>query len=276
MKFLEQYVDSPLFWALLGIIAVVFLILIIKVIISFLEFIYDELSPLLVGVIFGGGTGLIINQICWSVYRVILQINGGEESYISTDKSLLTATVAIIIMFLVFFIHKKIDTKENTSSNCGKSTQNIIEMKNKELFYSDNITTAKFENGMVYCIAPNNPFHIGNYRIEGDHVYVGAEDDREIGNVTLNNGIPSLITLTNIGWYRSVGIPYDGRRPLSMVAAELFYFPGSFDNQIIIDNQTSEVVATYKGDPIGAAAAFVCMQYECSRYGRCHDFYHSN
>lgn len=61
-----------------------------------------------------------------------------------------------------------------------------------------------------------------------------------------------------------------------MIAAEIFYNPDKFDVQIIIDNQSNEVVAMYKGDPIGAAAAFVCMQYECSRYGRCHDFYHSS
>jgi len=41
------------------------------------------------------------------------------------------------------------------------------------------------------------------------------------------------------------------------------------------NNNTNEVVAIYKGDPIGAAAAIVCMQYECSRFGRCHDLYHN-
>lgn len=153
---------------------------------------------------------------------------------------------------------------------------NTLAMKDKSLFYSENMTSAKFGNGKVYCLAPNNTFHIGNYRIEGDHVYVGANDDREIGNIALTNGSPSLIILSNIGWYKHVGIKYDEKKTFSMIAAEIFYNPDKFDVQIIIDNQSNEVVAMYKGDPIGAAAAFVCMQYECSRYGRCHDFYHSS
>lgn len=154
--------------------------------------------------------------------------------------------------------------------------ENTIEMKEKSLFYSENMTTAKFGNGKVYCISPNNNFHIGNYRIEGDHVYVGANDDREIGRVTLDNGKPTLIFLSNVGWYKHIGLRYSDKKPLSLLAAEIFYNPDQFDVQIIIDNQTNEVIALYKGDPIGAAAAFVCMQYECSRYGRYHEFYHSN
>ncbi len=274
MRFLEPYIDSPIFWIILAIIAIVLVILIIKLIISFLEFLYDELPSLLVGVILGGGTGCIVYHICWSVYRVVLLINGRDETSVSTEKRLLTLTIIIFIMFLVCFIYKIIDSSEIKKSNNVNSTQNILEMKNKELFYSE-MTSAKFENGKVYCLAPNNTFHIGNYRIEGDHVYVGANDDREIGSIALTNGIPSLITLSNLGWYDHVGIKYDGKKPYSMIAAEIFYFPDKFDSQIIIDNQSNEVVAIYKGDPIGAAAAFVCMQYECSRYGRCHDFYHS-
>ncbi len=59
-----------------------------------------------------------------------------------------------------------------------------------------------------------------------------------------------------------------------MTAAEIFYNSDhKFDIQIIMDLQTSEVTAMYKGDPIGAAAAFVCMQHECSKCGKYHDFY---
>ena len=153
---------------------------------------------------------------------------------------------------------------------------NTLEIQDKTLFYSENLTTARFENGKVYCLAPNNTFHIGNYRIEGDHVYVGANDDREIGRVSLNNGSPSLICLSNVGWYNHVGVKYGGQKPLTMVAGEIYYNPDKFDVQIIIDNQSNDVVAEYKGDPIGAAAAFICLLYECSNSGRYYDFFHSH
>lgn len=171
---------------------------------------------------------------------------------------------------------KKKDKKQPKRKSYDKPVfpNNTLEIKDKTLFYSENMTKAKFENGKVYCLAPDNIFHVGNYRIEGDHVYVGAKDDREIGSVSLSNGRPVLITLSNVGWYNTFGIEYDEKKPLFMIVAEIYYNPDKFDVQIIIDNQTNEVVALYKGDPIGAAAAFVCMQYECSRYGRCHDFYH--
>lgn len=152
---------------------------------------------------------------------------------------------------------------------------NTIEMKDKSLFYSENMTKAKFEKGKVYCMAPNYNFYIGNYRIDGDRVYVDAKDDREIGNISLNNEKPNLIFLSNLGWYKHMGLTDYSRKPLTLLVAEIF---NSNDNnvQIILDNKTNDVVAMYKGDSIGAAAAFVCMQYECSRSGKCHDFYYGD
>ena len=71
-----------------------------------------------------------------------------------------------------------------------------------------------------------------------------------------------------------MGIAYDGRKPLSMDVANIFYFPEQKSMQIILDNETNEVVAMYRGDPVGAAAAFICLQYECSSSGKCHDFFY--
>ncbi len=198
--------------------------------------------------------------------------------------------VILIIITLVFNImtyksgrsmtrYKKKQTKIQPKQETDLKPvflDNTLEMQDKTLFYSENLTTARFKNGKVYCLDPNNTFHIGNYRIEDDHVYVGANDDREIGRVLLNNGIPSLIILSNAGWYKHVGVKYGGQKPLTMVVGEIFYNQNKFDVQIIIDNQTNDVVALYKGDPIGAAAAFICLLYECSNSGRCFDFYHSH
>lgn len=194
-----------------------------------------------------------------------------------------------IIIFVVIIIIIAVASSGNdiqSGNNNGDRKQeryykpvfpnNTLEMKDKMLFYSENMTTARFENGKVYCLSPNNTFHIGNYRIEGDHIYVGANDDREIGRVSLIDGSPSLIFLSNLGWYNHVGIKYGGQKSLTMVAGEIFYNPDKFDVQIIIDNQTNDVAALYKGDPIGAAAAFICMLYECSNSGKCYDFYHSH
>lgn len=149
----------------------------------------------------------------------------------------------------------------------------MIEMKDKSQFYLEDMTTVKFDDGKVYCVRNTETFYIGNYRIDGDHVFVGAKDYREIGRVSLNNGKPNLIWLSNLGWYQRSGLTYYNRKTLTLIVAEI-YISDTNDIQIILDDQTNDVVAIYKGDPIGAAAAFICMQYECSCSGKCHDFYH--
>lgn len=153
--------------------------------------------------------------------------------------------------------------------------ENTIEIKDKSQFWLEDMTTAKFNNGKVYCVRNTDTYHIGNYRIDGDHVHVSAKDDREIGRVSLNNGKPNLIWLSNVGWYERAGLKNYNIKPLTLIVAEI-YILDTNDIQIILDDQTNDVVAIYKGDPVGAAAAFICLQYECSCSGKCHDFYHDH
>lgn len=97
--------------------------------------------------------------------------------------------------------YKQRNIEQQTKEEKTIFPNNTIQMEDKTSFYSEDMTTAKFENGKVYCLSSNSIFHIGNYKIDGNFVYVGrASDDREIGRILLTNGIPSLIFLSNLGF----------------------------------------------------------------------------
>ena len=49
-----------------------------------------------------------------------------------------------------------------------------------------------------------------------------------------------------------------------------------FDSGVILDKDTYDTIASFTGDMIGAAAAYICLQYECSSSGKCHDFFYNH
>ena len=149
--------------------------------------------------------------------------------------------------------------------------KNTLKMKHTSFTgYWNELPIAKYNDGKIYILYSSKPELMGYYNTKNGQILVSYKDNREIGSVMMDNdGQPNLIYLSNFGWYEHMGLSYDRRKQLSFLAAEIFC-----GSNIILDNETSEVVAEYNGDPIGAAAAFICVQYECASCGKYYKFYH--
>lgn len=139
------------------------------------------------------------------------------------------------------------------------------------LSFSDMQWKAYAENGNVMCVPSHSEkFLIGRYNKYEDNKYeVYDTKGYLIGNI-YDNGSSALIYLSRIGElnrFKDLGFPKPVPNNLVYDCAE------SFPNTIL-ERRTNNECAYYKGiDYIGAAAAFVCMQYEMSE-GSYHSFFH--
>ncbi len=157
---------------------------------------------------------------------------------------------------------------------------NTINIMDKASFSCDS-SRVSFGDGRVVCHFLSGDAVIGYYEIDSvsadkTRVIVQAVyDKREIGNFEyVRDDWSCLIFLSNLGWYRVNNAYKKGTKPFTLLAAEMWIWKNSpYMTGIIEDMDTGEKIAEYKGDPIGAAAAFVCMYYEVSGCGKYHDFF---
>lgn len=125
-------------------------------------------------------------------------------------------------------------------------------------------------NGNIMCVPSHSePFFVGRYDQSGDKNYeVFNSKGYLIGNLS-DNGSSALIFLSRLGMlkkFEDLGFPKPIPNNLVCDCAEAF-------PNIIMELRTSNECAYYKGaDYIGAAAAFVCMQFEMSE-GKYHSFF---
>lgn len=142
--------------------------------------------------------------------------------------------------------------------------------KNSIITFSDIQWNAYADNGNVMCVPSHSePFSIGRYNQSGDNSYeVFNSKGYIIGNIS-DNGSNALIFLSRLGMlkkWEDLGFPKPIPSDLVYTCAE------SFPN-IIMEQRTNIELAHYKGtDYIGAAAAFICMQYEMSE-GKYNSFF---
>lgn len=136
--------------------------------------------------------------------------------------------------------------------------------------FSDIQWKAYANNGLVMCVPPHSEeFTIGRYRQSENGKYdVYDNKGYVIGNIS-DNGSTALVYLSRIGVlnrFKDLGFPKPIPNNLVCDCAE------SYPN-VILELRTNGELAYYKGtDYIGAAAAFVCMQFEMSE-GRFHSFF---
>lgn len=233
--------------------------------------------------------GNIVSHIIFTIFQIVVLVLLNKIPWFHNNLFIFIIISATINIFIFVQYHS---IAQNNDARFGKKSSkpkqiyrsttpspqiedNTIEFMDKNLFYN-NTAIADYKDGNVYCKEGGNRYLIGHYKIEVDKVIVKAKDGREIGVVALNNGIPNLIHLSNIGWYKHMGLSDYSQKPMSMLAAEI-YFSEERRNQlqVILDISSSDTIAVYRGDPIGAASAFVCLLYECSQSGKYHQFYYS-
>ena len=164
--------------------------------------------------------------------------------------------------------------KSDESYSLPKQPDNTLTIIDKYDSIDSIFRQASFNNGEVYCNGTYGTFIIGYYQIKNNQVTVLSTNNREIGRFSVGEKY-TTIYLSNLGfinymqqngWYSQI----DSSKDTLFVAAEIF------ESGIIIDKESREGVATYTGDMTGAAAAFVCLEYECSDKGKYYDFFHTH
>lgn len=150
------------------------------------------------------------------------------------------------------------------SSSISDSCNNIIN-------FNDTPWKAYAENGFIKCIPEHSDdFVIGRYEKTSDKTYdVYSDKNYLLGRIT-DNGSSGMIFLLRLGMlkkFEDLGFPKTTPKDLVYLCAESF-------PKIILDKETNNECAYYKGnDYIGAAAAFICMQYEVVSNTKYHNFF---
>lgn len=160
---------------------------------------------------------------------------------------------------------------KSSSTNSAPSANKV--QGNTLRYFTNNpseemFSAARCENGVVYCCA-NSEFVVGSYEKneEGkiivwndDHTCkIGEihEEDREIWLTTLD----SYIKIKEIRPYVQM--------PSSFILPAAQWFGNN-----IADKDTRQTVASFQGDAVAAAAAFVCLTYEVLMYNKYYEYFH--
>lgn len=179
-------------------------------------------------------------------------------------------------IFDSLFGKKPAATKRNTIAshieedlNNSAPLENVLKFVPGMLTSADaNYSTFQFENGAVYCkfgSAGKTP--IGYYQPNESNPdsfdVLSVQDRMLIGNVD-RCGILSLSRMGQYMQRKRTKFPDP-----SMYTLE---FRGDRHGEIF-EFDTREVTCTFSGDPIGAAAAFICASFEVHTYTKHSKFY---
>lgn len=137
--------------------------------------------------------------------------------------------------------------------------------------FSDAKWKAKTSNGTVFCVPTNSSvFPIGTYKRDNETTYTVFGNNGYIIGTLTDNGSSCLIHLSRVGMlkkFEDLGFPRPLPNNLVFTCAEAFLGH-------ITDLETSAQCASYNGsDYIGAAAAFICMEYEIVDNSKYHAFF---
>ena len=219
--------------------------------------------------------------------KIVLSILG-----IFFGLELLITVVVIIINSIMNAMDKRRYVLEHKNESCLEVPQEKEKYKSNELKLCNcqEEYVARFENGTVYAKSKYiDDYVIGYYANEDGHWKVRcASDNGEIGRI-MPDDTSALVYFNRLGdlerykklqkkiaetssWFteEEQNRQYNNavkNTKLTWLCAEAF---GSF----IQDIDTFETIAISTGnDFIGAAAAFICLQYECVMDGKYHSFY---
>ena len=127
---------------------------------------------------------------------------------------------------------------------------------------------ASFEDGVVYYDFPGGKAPIGYYEADGDSTRILCEFDREeIGRLDADG----CTRLTRAGLYHRFSKTYYTKFP-NPLNCEVGRFYGE-KLGFLDEAETHIQLGTFSGDKAGAAAAFICLIYECHSENKYRRFY---
>ena len=180
--------------------------------------------------------------------------------------------ILIAIIAVIIYVVRKNNEEASADSSAIKNTP--APKTNSLQFFSENISdqslsSARIENGIVFCRGYKDDFKIGSYETEanGDITVWDDEHNLKIGKIYAGD---NTIYLTNSDLYCHI----KSFRPFAPAPASFVCEAAKWYGNSILDVQNGNVVANFQGDPIAAAAAFVCLTYEVLMYNKYYEFFH--
>lgn len=183
--------------------------------------------------------------------------------------------VLIIIVAIILIISSSSETSDSNTASISSGTNKSSAPHINSLQYltqnssEQSFSSARVENGIVYCRGYKVDFKIGSYETEanGDITVWDDEHNLEIGRIYAGD---NSIYLTNSDLYCHV----KSFRPYAPAPKSFVYEAAKWYGNVILDAENRNVVANFQGDPIAAAAAFVCLTYEVLMYNKYYEFFH--
>lgn len=185
---------------------------------------------------------------------------------------LLIAIIAVVV-YVVRKDNEEASNSNTTSVSSGTKKTSAPNINSLQYFTENSseqsLSSARVTNGIVYCRGYKDDFKIGSYEIEanGDITVWDDKHELKIGKIYAGN---NTIYLTNSDLYCHV----KSSRPYAPAPASFVYEAAKWYGNSILDAQNRNVVASFQGDPVAAAAAFVCLTYEVLMYNKYYEFFH--
>lgn len=180
--------------------------------------------------------------------------------------------ILLVITVIIFGVVGIANASARADSSAIKNTP--APKTNSLQFFSENISdqsfsSARIENGIVFCRGYKDDFKVGSYETEanGDITVWDDKHNLKIGKIYAGD---NTIYLTNSDLYCHV----KSFRPYAPAPASFVYEAAKWYGNSILDVQNQNVVANFQGDPIAAAAAFVCLTYEVLMHNKYYEFFH--
>ena len=137
--------------------------------------------------------------------------------------------------------------------------------------WEKSFSTAKVVDGTVHCIGYSSPFVVGSYEQETESTFIVWNDGhtQRIGQIDLANRT-IMLTISD-SWVHIKKL-----NPYTPAPKRFTYLAASWYGNTICDEETRQPVASFTGDPVAAAAAFVCLTYEVLTENKYYNFFNWN
>lgn len=156
----------------------------------------------------------------------------------------------------------------------GKNIESApIIKENRLTYFTDNTSektfaSARVENGEVYCLGLT-PFKVGCYEQDSDNTFIVWNDQHTLKIGRINSDNRTIFLMVGDLWCQ-----VKKTRPYAPTPQNLIFDAASWFDNTIQDADTRQTIAQFTGDPVAAAAAFVCLTYEVLMYNKYYDFFH--
>lgn len=178
--------------------------------------------------------------------------------------------ITIFIIFVLFRTSSATTTStpHSTPASSGNTLQYLTNDSREQ-----GLAFTKITNKTVYCCASHaGEFKIGSYETNDEGTYDVWNDDHSIKIGTVNPNEKEIYLTPGKVW-----VQHKSLYPNSRSVPHNFLFKAAhwrWSNDTLFDEESGQGIARFTGDPIAAAAAFVCLTYETLMYNKYYREFH--